>query len=143
MQLSNHECPFCNFAKTHLIVHETDLTYSIISLNPINTHHALVIPREHYESFSDLPDDLAAELIVHVKQLSSAIRAVCRPDGMAHMSDDDFSDVGYNLVRHYKFHVFPRYSEDGIVQKWSRVPDPGDEGREKLADALRGAIKSR
>ncbi len=65
--MSNHECPFCNFAKAHLIVHETDLTYSIISRNPINTHHAMVIPREHYESFSDLPDDLAAELIVHVK----------------------------------------------------------------------------
>lgn len=103
----------------------------------------MVIPREHYESFSDLPDDLAAELIVHVKQLLSAIRAVCRPDGMAHMSDDDFSDVGYNLVRHYKFHVFPRYSDDGIVQKWSRVPDPGDEGRERLANSLRGAMKSR
>lgn len=134
-------CPFCNFSATRLIVHETALTYSIISHNPINTHHAMVIPKAHYESFSDLPDQLASELFVHAKMLSSAIRAVCRPDGMAHLSDDDFSDVGYNLVNHYKFHVFPRYLNDGIHQQWSRVPDPGDEGRAKLANSLREEMR--
>jgi histidine triad (HIT) family protein len=140
--MSIQGCPFCNFNNTRLVVHETGLTYSIISHNPINTHHAMVIPKKHYESFSDLPDQLVSELIVHAKKLSLAIRAVCCPDGMTHVSDDDFADVGYNLVKHYKIHVFPRYSDDGIEQKWRRVQDPGDEGRAKIANSLRGVITS-
>lgn len=138
--MTSHDCPFCQFPDAELVVHETNNTFSIISQNPINRHHTLIIPKYHYESFIEMPDDVASEIFLHAKMISSAIHAVCSPDGMAHLSDDDFSSIGYNLVNHYKFHVFPRYLDDGIEQKWSRVPDPGDDGRAQLAQSLRKAL---
>jgi histidine triad (HIT) family protein len=138
--MTNKECPFCRIPESALVVHETANTYSIISKNPINTHHIPVIPKAHYESFSEMSDEIASEIFVHAKMLSSAIHSICQPDGMAHLSDDDFSGARYNLVKHYKFHVFPRYRNDGIEQKWSRVPDPGDDGRSQLAQSLREAL---
>lgn len=139
--MKNDKCPFCDFGNISLVIHETDYTFSIISYNPINTYHAMVIPKQHIETFADIPDEIASEIFVHAKKLSSAIRFHCNPDGMTHIFDDDFSSGDYNLVKHYKLHISPRYIDDGIQQIWSRIADPGDEGRAKLVNNVRKAMR--
>jgi diadenosine tetraphosphate (Ap4A) HIT family hydrolase len=37
-----------------------------------------------------------------------------------HMSDDDIAKKGYNLISHYKFHIIPRFENDGVEMKWAR-----------------------
>ncbi|MBI5226948.1 hypothetical protein HY988_00035 [Candidatus Micrarchaeota archaeon] len=62
----------------------------------------MVIPKKHYRDFIELPDTIAAHLFLVVKKLSAAVRKACKPDAISHLSDDDVSKTGWNLVTHYE-----------------------------------------
>lgn len=116
----NSDCPFCNFSDSEVVIHEDEFAFVIISLSPINHYHAMVIPRKHYESFVELPDDLASHIFLLSKRISAAVRRVCNADAICHISDDDVSGIGHNLVAHYKFHIIPRFKNDKVVIDWKR-----------------------
>lgn len=135
-----NNCPFCYEFDDSLIIHRDELTYSIISLNPINNFHAMVIPHHHYESFVELPNELASHIFLKAKIISKAIREICNPIAMSHLSDDDLAESGINLVPHYKLHIFPRFSDDKVKIEWGRKADPGTEGRANLAAKIREGL---
>ena len=112
------DCPFCNFSDREVLIHEDEFAFAVISLRPINNHHVMVIPRKHYESFVELPDDLASHIFLLAKRISRAVRRVCQADAICHISDDDVTGTGHNLVAHYKFHIIPRFKNDNIVISW-------------------------
>ena len=111
-------CPFCNFSDREVIIHEDEFTFAVISLRPINKHHVMVIPRKHYESFVELPDEIASHIFLLAKRISAAVRRVCQADAICHISDDDVTGTGHNLVAHYKLHIIPRFKNDNIVINW-------------------------
>jgi len=126
-------CVFCEFRDRAVVVYEDDLSYAIISLRPINPYHTLVIPKDHFVDFTGLPDDLAAHIFLTAKNISEAVRKVCHPDAITHISDDDIHRKGYNLVEHYKFHIIPRFDNDNVRIDWGRSEDPGVETRGEYA----------
>jgi histidine triad (HIT) family protein len=111
-----------------------------ISRNPINNYHVLIIPKVHYENFIDLPDCIAAHIFLVAKKLSEAIRKACSPVAISHLSDDDISNSGYNLISHYKFHIIPRFNDDKVKIDWGREEDKGVEHREMIANENRGYL---
>lgn len=133
-------CPFCEHSNDKVVIYEDSLVYAIISTSPINQYHAMVIPRVHYQHFTDLPDEIAARIFLVAKRLSGAIRVVCNPDAITHLSDDDLTGSGFNLVSHYKLHIIPRHRDDGVEINWNRKPDPGPEARAQLAEEIRRAL---
>ncbi len=125
-------CPFCNFLDREVLIYEDELAFVVISLRPINKHHVMVIPRKHYESFVELPDDTASHIFLLAKRISAAVRRVCQADAICHISDDDVKGTGHNLVAHYKFHIIPRFKNDKIVMDWARE-DVGLQERSRFA----------
>ena len=97
----------------------------------------MVIPLQHFEDFIDLPDDLAAHIFLVAKKISKAMRIACRPSAVSHLSDDDVSKNGYNLVAHYKFHLIPRFENDKVVIEWNRDADPGVDTRILYANQIK------
>jgi len=134
------ECAFCNFKDPQVVVFEDYLSYAIITRQPINPYHTLVIPRDHFVDFTDLPDDLATHIFFTVKNISKAIRNVCNPDAITHISDDDIHRKGYNLMEHYKFHIIPRFDNDKVRIDWGNPEDPGLETREGYARKIRALL---
>ena len=135
--MKKKHCIFCNFKDKETIIHEDKLCFAIISKNPINKYHVLVIPKNHYEKFTDLTDNLAARIFIVAKKLSLAVKKTCRPDAISHLSDDDLSKAGYNLVSHYKFHIIPRFTNDRVKIVWARKADPGLKTRSRYAGLVR------
>ncbi|MFD9664257.1 HIT family protein [Rhodococcus sp. NPDC059968] len=130
------ECIFCNFTDDEVVFYSDDLCYGAISLDPVNKHHLLVIPREHHVNFIDVPDDLAAHVFLVAKRLSRALREVTAPISVHHISNDDL--VGdYNKVQHYKFHVIPRYPENGVMMSAERGNDTLEQRAGYAADIAR------
>lgn len=129
-------CPFCHFEDHSVKIFEDALCYAVISKNPINKHHILLIPKEHYQNFVDLPDNLAAHLFLVAKRLSLALRKACNPEAIHHISDDDVANKGYNLVSHYKFHLIPRSEDDGTTMNWGRV-NASEEERARYAEDIK------
>jgi HIT domain-containing protein len=56
------ECPFCTTPDPRMVVYDDPVTYAVIDIAPINPCHALVIPKAHYTTFTDLPRDLVSAM---------------------------------------------------------------------------------
>ena len=134
------DCAFCDFKDLGVVVYEDHLSYAITTRHPINPYHTLVIPRDHFVDFTDLPDDLAAHIFLIVKNISEAIRNICNPDAITHISDDDIHRKGYNLMEHYKFHIIPRFDNDKVRIDWGNPQDPGLKTRIEYASKIRALL---
>lgn len=134
-------CAFCGYKDKEVIIYYDKLCYAVISKSPINKHHVLVIPKEHYKDFIDLPEKLAAHLFLAAQKMSSAVRKACKPDAIEHISDDDISNIGINLMEHYKIHIIPRFKNDKVKLDWARTRDPGLKVRSRFARDIRNSLK--
>lgn len=138
---SKNLCPLCDFDDRNVILAEDDYVFSIINENPVNPYHVVVIPKEHYESFVELPDFLASHLFLLVKRLSAAVRQASQADAITHIFDDGVSWGGFDLVPHYKFHIIPRFKGDGTPISWQRQSDLAPLARTQFADAIRSVLR--
>ena len=134
----NKDCVFCNFEDEEVIIYDDRLCFAVISKNPINKHHVLVITKDHYQDFVDLPDELASHIFLVGKKLSGAVRRTCGPDAITHIFDDDISRSGYNLVDHFKFHIIPRFKKDMYMFNWSFLrTNENKDARSKYAEDIK------
>lgn len=71
------DCLFCRLA-AEPAPHEfyrDEAIYAILVLKPIRPGHALILPREHYAYFDDMPDDLAAHVMAFGQRLARVQKA--------------------------------------------------------------------
>ncbi len=135
--------PFCHWAPHTPFVHQDQLAVALIDRRPIHRYHVLVVPREHDQNFVDLPDELVAHLSWLTKRLSQAVREVCSPDAISHLSDDDLTGLGFNLVGHYEIHIIPRFRGDRVCIDWGREAEPSPGLRLGWAAEVRAACAAR
>jgi diadenosine tetraphosphate (Ap4A) HIT family hydrolase len=135
-------CPFCTYTETDTVIYDDGVCFAVVSTNPINRHHVIVAPREHYTELATTPDDIAGALLRVAMLLSRAVRRVAQPDAITHVSEDDFTG-GFNMEPHTKIHVIPRFRADMHVIDWSplRRPATTDE-RQQLAEEIRREVSA-
>ena len=138
--MTSPKCPFCGFDQPEVTVFADENVQAFISLGPINRYHVLVVPRLHYERLADLPQEILSSVMRVVQRVSIAVRTVARPDAVSHLSDDDLTGSGFNLVAHWKMHVIPRYRNDAVVIDWHREADPGSKVRARYSAELREVL---
>ena len=133
-----NDCIFCKIVAGEIPatkIRETEDTYSFLDIRPINTGHTLVIPKKHYASLLDIPEDLLAKVIVEVKRTAIAIKKVTGADGI-NLGQNNEAGAG-QVVHHLHFHVMPRFANDGYVlwsPKTEIAADP--ELAQKIAEAI-------
>jgi histidine triad (HIT) family protein len=106
-------CIFCDIVKHTLdanIVYEDNLIIAFLDSNPINEGHILIVPKEHYLDFDDVPEDITSHISFITKKIVTALKNIYHPDGYSIMQNGGiFNDIG-----HFHLHIFPRYSDDGF-----------------------------
>lgn len=118
------------------MVYEDALAVAFMDIQPVNTGHVLVVPREHFTYLSDMDEQMGAHLFRVAMRVQEAIRR------------SDIKCEGINLfladgepagqeVFHVHLHVFPRFVGDTfkIDGDWSVFPP-----RQELDEAA-GKIK--
>jgi histidine triad (HIT) family protein len=70
------------------------------------------VPREHFESFIDLPSDIAAHLFEVAMQLAPVIRKVSGAEGMNLVVSS--GEAAGQDVYHFHVHLIPRRAGDGF-----------------------------
>ena len=103
-----------------------------LSIDPLAQGHTLVVPREEHDHWVDLPEDLAAHLMVVSQRIGRAIDAVWRPARVGQMIQ------GFE-VTHTHVHVWPAETvEQFQFVNVLRDPDPAwmDEAAERIRAAL-------
>lgn len=75
-------CPFCDIAMGRAeasIIHADDRVLAFLTLRPTRAGECLVIPRQHIDHFTDIPDELASHLMVIAQQIGRHMRKTLSP----------------------------------------------------------------
>lgn len=110
-------------------VYADDRAVAFLTINPLAPGHTLVVPREPIDHWIDLPDDLAAHLMVVAKTVSHAIQAGFSPAKVALM-------IAGLEVPHVHLHVSPIHAL-GDMDFANADPDPSPASLDEAAATIR------
>jgi histidine triad (HIT) family protein len=114
-QNDHTHCTFCDLirgAAEVSICYEDADAIAFMDIQPVNNGHVLVVPRAHYESLLEVPQDLGVHLFKVTMRLANAVRGVT--------GCSDFNIVVNSGAAagqdepHYHVHIIPRRDGDGF-----------------------------
>ena len=139
-------CPFCDIVKgtgAVSLVYEDDLTMAFIPLHPIYPGACIVIPKQHIDHFTDLPDELAVRVMIVSQRIGRKIMEIYQPLKVGMVVH------GFG-VRHAHLNLIPQYDplvitykhlayiENGEVKfDEKHLPSPTRKELDELAEILR------
>jgi len=135
------DCIFCGIANGEIdaqVIFESDRAIAFLDANPVVDGHTVVIPKEHVERFSDMPDEAIGGLFSAVREVNRAILNALAADG-ANVGLNDGKAAG-QAIPHTHVHVIPRYSGDGGGSLHSIVRGEANEALENVAERLKAEI---
>lgn len=108
MKSNKKDCVFCS---TNLkLIKQSKLSLAFYDSYPVSEGHILIIPKDHYETYFDLPVEVRNDMLLLL-------------DNMKLKLDKELSPSGYNIginsgasagqtVFHCHIHLIPRYDGD-------------------------------
>jgi histidine triad (HIT) family protein len=130
-------CIFCRIVQRQApasIVYEDETVLAFIDIRPLSEGHTLVIPKDHYETIFDIPEELLAHLHIIVKRVALAVKKVANADGIS-IFQQNGAAAGQEMF-HFHVHVVPRHEG----KKLGRFGEISEADREKL-DQLAAHIR--
>ena len=109
------ECIFCKIVKKEIpsaVVYEDDKVLAFLDIAPVNKGHTLVVPKEHYETLMDIPEDSLSKTVSALKKVSTAVMQGVKADGIS-VSMSNYRAAG-QVIPHAHIHVIPRFEDDGL-----------------------------
>ena len=92
-------------------VAENEFYYAFLDINPLQKGHTLVIPKVHVENIYECPENVLAEVIKAIKNVSEHYKTLGYTGvNILNASGKDAEQS----VMHLHFHIFPRKENDGI-----------------------------
>lgn len=132
--MKEHTCIFCKLANgeipTKSIYEDGDFKV-ILDVSPATKGHVLILPKEHYADFYDLPDRLAGKVMQLAKQLAIHMKEKLDFDGLNLIQNNGVT--AGQTVFHYHLHLIPRYEDDQQNISWK----PGTSTEEELSSLMK------
>jgi histidine triad (HIT) family protein len=133
-------CLFCRIvtgAVPAAAVFEDDRTLAFLDHRPLFPGHCLLIPKAHYETLADLPEELIAPLFRNAQLLAKAVEQAMDSDGSFVAINNRVSQS----VPHLHVHVAPRRKKDGLRGFfWPRQKYESADEMERVRDVVRAAV---
>jgi histidine triad (HIT) family protein len=124
-----NSCAFCKIARKQApasFVYEDENVLAFLDIRPLNEGHTLVVPKEHYATIFEVPEELVAHLYRIVKRVALAVGESTKADGISIIQQN--GKAAGQEVFHLHVHVIPRYEG----QKLPRFGEISEADREKL-----------
>ena len=140
--MSTISCLFCKVVAGDLdarVVFEDELSIGFLDHRPVFPGHCLLIPKDHYETLTDLPVHLVDPFFKNVQRLAHAVESALQAHGTFVAMNNRVSQS----VPHFHVHVVPRRRKDGLKGFfWPRYPYKNDEEADLVQSAIRAAISN-
>ena len=118
-------------------VFDDKVSLGFLDHRPVFPGHCLLIPKEHYETLTDLPADLIEPFFRNVQLLSQAVESGMEAHGTFVAMNNRVSQS----VPHFHVHLVPRRRKDGLRGFfWPRYPYKSEEEADLVQRAIRQAI---
>ncbi len=108
-------CIFCKIIRGEIPsskVYEDDEILAFLDIMPVHKGHTLVIPKQHYETILDTPDELLQKIITVVKKVGGAVIKAAQTDGFNVLQSNN--ETAGQVVPHLHFHIIPRHVDDNL-----------------------------
>jgi histidine triad (HIT) family protein len=92
------------------IVFEDAISVAFLDEKPLFEGHCLLITRDHYQTFLDLPRKLIGPLFLNAQHLAETVQSGMRAEGTYMAINTTVSQS----VAHFHIHVVPRRKGDGL-----------------------------
>lgn len=141
------ECIFCKIVNGEIPaakIYEDELVTAFLDIAPINFGHVLVIPKEHHQSVSTVPENVAGRMLKVASRIGIVLKRRDENDAYnLHLAD---GTAAGQVVMHAHMHVIPRGVEDNFRWNWRQLTYPDGKAaelaaelKEKVAAALTAA----
>lgn len=107
------DCLFCKIAGGQIpsvTVYEDEHFRVFLDLNQALRGHLLIVPKAHYASLSEVPEDLLKESAVLTQKVAEAAVRALHADGVNIIQNN--GQAAGQSVPHFHIHVLPRVSGD-------------------------------
>lgn len=128
---SSEGCVFCEIVAGHSpasVFYEDDLVLGLMTIGPVTSGHAMVIPKMHAPYLAQLDEKAGRQMWTVAQRAAGALRAAsetsneirCEAVSM-YLAD---GRAASQEIFHVHLHVFPRYEGDpfGLVADWTIHP---------------------
>ena len=121
-------CIFCKLASNDIPSHkiyEDDDFLVFLDVFPSSLGHTLIIPKAHFESIFNIPENTAVNLQRLVVRTAAALKSSL---GTSHINilQNNGKSAG-QTVFHYHVHLIPRYENDDVNIGWATVKHSPEE----------------
>ena len=127
--MPDEPCIFCKIVRKQepaSCIYEDDRTMAFLDIKPLNDGHTLVIPKGHYSTIYDVPDEEVAHMYKIVRRDACAVKKGVNAGGIS-ITQHNERTAGQDIF-HVHVHVIPRYEG----QKLPRSEEIPEASREKL-----------
>jgi len=135
-------CAFCRIIGGETsdgVVFDDACSLAFLDHHPLLRGHCLLVPKQHVETFHDLPAPLIEPLFTNAQLLARAVERGLQADGSFVAINTRVSQS----VPHLHIHVVPRWKKDGLFSKiliWRRRPYGSEREIAEVCRAIRTAV---
>ena len=104
------DCIFCKIIKGDIpsnTIYEDDDYKVVLDVGPVAKGHALILPKDHYEDFYEIPEETAVSAFRLAKKLMVKMTEALKCDGFNIVQNN--KEAADQTVPHYHMHLIPRY----------------------------------
>lgn len=107
------ECLFCKIIKKEIgavKIYEDEKVFVFLDINPTTNGDTLVVPKEHYQDFRDVPNNILSHMYEVIRKLYPVYQEKLNCDGLTISHNTDYGQE----IKHFHIHFIPRYENDGV-----------------------------
>ncbi len=113
--MKSKDCDYCKIARGEMKsdkILESNNFIAISSPSPKTPGHTLIIPKKHFVTLLDIPNNLGQELLEFSKKICSQLLEKKQGDGF-NILMNNLEPAG-QTVKHAHLHIIPRKEKDGL-----------------------------
>lgn len=107
------DCVFCGIEKAidkKRIIYEDKDWIAILDNYPVSNGHTLLIPKQHYETYFNLPPYIQKDMYIIIQKIRAELEKRYNPDGWN--IGCNCGEAAGQTVMHFHLHIIPRYNGD-------------------------------
>jgi len=136
------DCVFCSIInKKSAVAHvfENNGFIAFMDKYPINTGHTLVLPKEHYQTISDMPMKDIGKLFSLSSHIAKAVIKAVNADGFTLGQNN--GEAANQIVPHVHVHIVPRFNNDSEKGRWPSRKTASIQELNEIASKIRKFIE--
>ena len=135
--MNESSCLFCQIISEKIPskrIYADEICIGILDIFPVSKGHSLIIPRIHYNTIEDIPENVLKHLIIVVKKLGKKIHNSLEIDGY-NILQNNFAAAG-QVINHFHIHIIPRLKNDSKFRLMIPKIQADDDQLEKIKSKI-------